>query len=156
METIRHKNRNTSFKVFVGGVLLVFGFVTLDMYFGYLLIVICVLILTYQSGVHIDPIKNRVRLYWSILGNKSGSWKSMQNFNTISIKKHRKGIRQYGTGLTSIDTSDLYYDVLLINIRNLKINVCLHSTQIKEEAKEQASSWCEKLNLPYKHYRSKV
>lgn len=152
MEIIRNKNKDYSIKLFVGGIFFIIGLAMLHVYIGYALIAISISLMTYKSGISIDLDAGRIREFWSLFGVQNGTWMNLSRFDSISIKPSKKGIRRYGATNNSIDTSEQYYNVLIVNSKQRSTQLCLYSLKDRNKALLTAEEWCTKLKLPYVHY----
>ncbi len=146
-EIIKDRNSNFAMKVLVGGIFFIFGIASLKMYVGYAFLLISIIALTYTSGVEIDYEKHRIRKYVIYLWIVTGTWRKLYSYQRITVRRARKGIRQYARSTASTSSFSTFYDVYLIS-DTLHDSILLHSSRDPEDARTFAEQWSEKLNIP--------
>lgn len=132
--------------------LIVGGIFTLQFFIGYLLFLTFIPLMFYKSGFEFDTNKKQFRNFFSIAGKSRGSWKSYVNCTSISLKKKRRGMKQYAPRSNNSKINyTTFYEVVLIGSdkRNYKV---LYATKELEEAKKIVEDCCENLGLPYSQF----
>ena len=154
-EVINNGNKDIGFKILVGGLFLIIGLLTINYFFGYLLILISTIAIFYKSGIEFDFDNKRVRKFQKYYGYTIGKWTGLDKYKRISIKKSRRGFLQYG-GRTnaSIKTLNTYYLVYLISSQAAD-RILLYNSKIRPDSEEFAKQWSEKLKVPVITYGQK-
>lgn len=145
---IPNKSKALSLKVFLGAVLGVFGFAFLQYYFGYVLWLGLLILLTYKTGVELNTERKTIRTYWAVLGFYKGGWKSYKAYNALAIKRVNKGLQRYAAGSSSMVTSDKQYQLILIDKADRRRQYILLTRRDKQEIRGLTECWSEKLQLP--------
>lgn len=148
-EYIINKKAVTGFRILIGGIFLVFGILTLEVYVGIVFLLVSIVAFTYSSGIEVDDEQNRIRSFTRFLWTKSGNWMDLDSFDGIKVRRSRKGIRRYG-GRTHLSTSSFsnYYNVYLFS-QTLKKGILLFTSKDKEESLQYAQWWSEEFDIPH-------
>ena len=131
----------------MGGIFLVFGIATLEMYVGIIFLIVSVIAITYASGTEIDYQKHEIRQYTKFLWKLRGKWMKLSNYQRMMVRKTRKGIRQYGRSTASTSRFYTYYDVLIIP-DDYHNSIMLFTSRDKDVSQRFAEKWSKKLNIP--------
>lgn len=147
-DKIKNRSANIGVKFIIGGLFLIFGLVTLSEYVGIGFLIVSIIAFTYDSGIEIDHGNNNARSYTRYLWIVKGKWIGLDKSKRLTIRRIRKGIKQYG-GRTNASTSRFYtyFDVFLL-ADNYKKGWMLYTSKDKEKSTEFADEWSEKLNIP--------
>lgn len=149
---LKNSKKDNSFKIFVGGLLIIFSAATLPLYIGYFFLLIALIIFFYNSGIEIDYENDNIRTFFSIFNIKKGDWKGLKNYHSISIKKVHKGHRIMSRSNTSsVESLASFYEVLLMS-KKQKDTILLFNAKNKDEALMFAKTMSERINIKIKSY----
>ena len=68
-----------------------------------------------KSGIQIDPDEKKYREYYGLFGLRYGKWKALDKFKYLTILHNRETVSTYSRSNRSIDISDLWFDICLLN-----------------------------------------
>jgi len=147
-DKIKDTESNLGIKIIVGGIFLVFGIAMLKIYVGIVFLFLSIVAFTYSTGIEINYAEHAIRPYTRFLWLVSGKWIKLNNYNSMVIRKTRKGMRQYG-GRTNVSTSRFFtfYDVYLLSDK-YHHSVLLFSSKDQHKSVSFAEKWSEKLDVP--------
>lgn len=143
---ISYKKSIPFVKRFFGAVLAILGLVML-LITGSLMALIFIVIglgLNVAEGSEINLSANTFRTFYSLFGLKTGSWKSIPNFEYVSVFKTKES--QTVRVVTAETTQK--YDVILVNLfYNRNKHITFYKTTDKKKAFEVADHFKLALNI---------
>jgi len=123
---------------------------------GLLIISIGVFVSFSKNGIRIDAQERRYQSYTRIFGFYAGTWKSLNEFNDLTILKKTISTRAHSWSMKTTETSrDEYYEINLLSANHRRKQMVQRFSD-KEKAWEEINSLSQALNMEVVNYQPKL
>lgn len=120
---------------------------------GLILLLLSITLVFYEVGIEFNPEEKRYRYFKSYFGNKTGAWKTLDEFKAqIILKKNLKGQVIGPRLVASVSYKKIVYDVNLTN-ESHRQRLSLKKFKELDAAKHFAKMIEEKLSIPLENYK---